>query len=483
MGIPPNTPFATRLSGSARELCLRIRSIVQGAKKRPPVLLAVPVLLLCVLSGSLVAFVAPEKEEKPLAPPPVVHIVDVAPALPEPVRPDPEPVQPNPVPPSEALAALELSSGTFYIAQDPHPTGQTSPYATYIRTAAYWLTSGGTAQIDTGLYFDQSNLYTLRTLHVLGLDCLEVARYRDEHSLDKPIELRLYNLDREDGVPFCTLVVWGDELTYEDVNGDGILDIVGHQYGDWYTRTSGGRILRVLNSWTELPGTGWLVDELTVNGLTFQAVAEDTDILYWLDGDTRTVLGHYSTGALGSADSSFDYLDDGQYDEYITRLTEKPYILGHRVITVAYTLGGRYMIDFYAIDTPEPTFLLSTEEESTRYLDLDGDGVEELILDKGNLFFPQSDTASFHFIFTRGPEGQPLCADLAQVWPEYRPGPDRFDEDGNFVRHSGDNDSHELLFTGPEIMEMITAAGAWSEKMPTWKDITDLAGPRGPRNP
>ena len=33
----PNTPFATRLSGSAKETQLRIRSIFQWKKERPPV--------------------------------------------------------------------------------------------------------------------------------------------------------------------------------------------------------------------------------------------------------------------------------------------------------------------------------------------------------------------------------------------------------------------------------------------------------------
>ena len=33
----PNTPFATRLSGSAKETQLRIHSIFQWKKKRPPV--------------------------------------------------------------------------------------------------------------------------------------------------------------------------------------------------------------------------------------------------------------------------------------------------------------------------------------------------------------------------------------------------------------------------------------------------------------
>ena len=41
----PRSPFATRLSGSARETEIRIRNIFQGPKKRPPV----PMMLLTAL--------------------------------------------------------------------------------------------------------------------------------------------------------------------------------------------------------------------------------------------------------------------------------------------------------------------------------------------------------------------------------------------------------------------------------------------------
>ena len=39
--IPPRSPFATPLSGSARETELRLRSIFQWKKRRPPALLLV----------------------------------------------------------------------------------------------------------------------------------------------------------------------------------------------------------------------------------------------------------------------------------------------------------------------------------------------------------------------------------------------------------------------------------------------------------
>ena len=53
--IPPRSPFSTRLSGSARETELRIRSIFQWKKKRPPVWLMASVGAAILLCGSLVS--------------------------------------------------------------------------------------------------------------------------------------------------------------------------------------------------------------------------------------------------------------------------------------------------------------------------------------------------------------------------------------------------------------------------------------------
>lgn len=49
------TPFSTRLSGSAKETELRLRSIFKWKKKRPPMLLLALVLLIALGSGGLVA--------------------------------------------------------------------------------------------------------------------------------------------------------------------------------------------------------------------------------------------------------------------------------------------------------------------------------------------------------------------------------------------------------------------------------------------
>ena len=51
----PASPFSTRLSGSARETELRIRSIFQWKKKRPPVWLMLVTAMVCLSCGSLVS--------------------------------------------------------------------------------------------------------------------------------------------------------------------------------------------------------------------------------------------------------------------------------------------------------------------------------------------------------------------------------------------------------------------------------------------
>ena len=59
----PRSPFATRLSGSARETELRILNIFQGPKKRPPVLIMLLVALAILSCGWLVS--CQPREEQP----------------------------------------------------------------------------------------------------------------------------------------------------------------------------------------------------------------------------------------------------------------------------------------------------------------------------------------------------------------------------------------------------------------------------------
>ena len=59
----PNTPFATRLSGSAKETQLRIRSIFQWKKERPPVWLFT--LIVIAMLGCFALVVCREQEQSP----------------------------------------------------------------------------------------------------------------------------------------------------------------------------------------------------------------------------------------------------------------------------------------------------------------------------------------------------------------------------------------------------------------------------------
>ncbi len=58
----PRTPFSTPLSGSARETELRIRNIMSGPKKRPPVLFLALVFSVCIFCGNLVSCQVKETE-------------------------------------------------------------------------------------------------------------------------------------------------------------------------------------------------------------------------------------------------------------------------------------------------------------------------------------------------------------------------------------------------------------------------------------
>ena len=51
----PRTPFSTPLSGSAKETEIRIRNIMSGPKRRPPVLFLALVFSVCIFCGNLVS--------------------------------------------------------------------------------------------------------------------------------------------------------------------------------------------------------------------------------------------------------------------------------------------------------------------------------------------------------------------------------------------------------------------------------------------
>ncbi|MCI9309704.1 MAG: hypothetical protein HFF51_01135 [Lawsonibacter sp.] len=58
----PHTPFSTPLSGSAKETEIRIRNIMSGPKRRPPVLFLALVFSVCIFCGNLVSCQVKETE-------------------------------------------------------------------------------------------------------------------------------------------------------------------------------------------------------------------------------------------------------------------------------------------------------------------------------------------------------------------------------------------------------------------------------------
>ena len=59
----PRTPFSTPLSGSAREVELRLKNIFSGPKKRPPILFLVLMFSVCIFCGNLVSCQVSTAEE------------------------------------------------------------------------------------------------------------------------------------------------------------------------------------------------------------------------------------------------------------------------------------------------------------------------------------------------------------------------------------------------------------------------------------
>ena len=67
----PHSPFATRLSGSAKETELRLRNIFQWKKKRPPIIFIAAAILVAVGCGSLIGFTGADvaAEDDPMSGP------------------------------------------------------------------------------------------------------------------------------------------------------------------------------------------------------------------------------------------------------------------------------------------------------------------------------------------------------------------------------------------------------------------------------
>ena len=65
----PRTPFSTPLSGSVKETEMRIRNIMSGPKKRPPLPFLILVFSVCIFCGNLVSCQVAEEGGGPEGPP------------------------------------------------------------------------------------------------------------------------------------------------------------------------------------------------------------------------------------------------------------------------------------------------------------------------------------------------------------------------------------------------------------------------------
>ena len=183
----PKTPYSTRLSGSAKETELRIRSIFQWKKKRPPVMLVVLMAVLAVVfCGGLVAFV-PGYEQIPDG--------------------------------ANVLAALELSDSLVY-ADGPGRS----------QFDLYWLKDGeAPKRLCRFGYWGKSDVQ-LKTMQ-LGEHCYLLVQYESHYPVAffwNYKEFTNFFYLPEDGAPLYTLQIEGD-FYLKDISGDGVNEIVHYR--------------------------------------------------------------------------------------------------------------------------------------------------------------------------------------------------------------------------------------------------------------
>ena len=203
----PNTPFSTRLSGSAKETELRLRSIFQWKKKRPPAVAVLLAVLAVVFCGGLVAFV-PDYEQIPDG--------------------------------ADVLAALELSDSLVYA------DGSGNSHFDLI-----WVEEGQEPKFICRLgYWGKSDV-TFKEVQ-LGQKNYLLVQYKSHYPdaffwIYKKFTNFFYL--PEDGAPLYTLQIEGD-FRFKDLSEDGVDEIVhdknySKRVGRGYRATSDGRLLEV----------------------------------------------------------------------------------------------------------------------------------------------------------------------------------------------------------------------------------------------
>lgn len=203
----PRTPFSTRLSGSAKETELRLRSIFQWEKKRPPAVVVLLAVLAVVFCGGLVVFV-PDYEQIPDG--------------------------------ADVLAALELSDSLVY-AEGPGNS----------HFDLVWVKEGQEPKLLCRLgYWGKSDVQ-LKKVQLGQQNYLLVqyeSHYPDAFFWNYKKFTNFFYLP-EDGAPLYTLQIEGD-FYFKDLSGDGADEIVHYKdyskriAGIGYRATSDGRLLK-----------------------------------------------------------------------------------------------------------------------------------------------------------------------------------------------------------------------------------------------
>lgn len=233
----PRSPLATALSGSAKEVELRIRNIVQGPKKRPSTWFLALVFLSILSCGNLVGCQPVEKSE----PDPSDHASS------------PDFVSTS-EPPAKPLLSLAYGDGTFYLMEeDPRP-GQ-EPVTDTVAVLYYDSPTLGLREITVLDYGPGHPYWSAVSLEpftdVLGYDGIVFGHDVGTawHSID-------YYAVTDEGV-FLMAPCYND-VWQQDLDGDGEQELLSNYhnmgYLDMYQRQSDGQIVCY-----QLNSTAWRV--------------------------------------------------------------------------------------------------------------------------------------------------------------------------------------------------------------------------------
>ena len=507
----PRSPFATRLSGSARETELRILNIFQGPKKRPPVPIMILAALLILSCGWLVSCQPMEPEISP-DPAASVSTADDFQA-------------PTSSGSGTVLSSLTLltsgGAGEFYLSEQEPADGQEAVTET-VAALHYRSSALGDNVLYTLDYGPDHPYWYAVSLEafsgVLGYDgavfSYDIGAAWHAYDYFAVTENSVFLLAR------CFNDVWT-----QDLDGDGTEELLSNYhnmgYLDVYQRSGNGHVsvTQVNTSCHGLVGAPqgtWLQFSRSEEPGKFTACwfdkggAEHTDVLpgsfishaalhafhyeapngqqgqfYWEDfqspGDPTsepyTVSAYWDPSEKGNQQQKLFTLDfsGSPVISYNTdgilpfpQLGLEPFtdILGQDGVIFTYDKGGRQVQHFFCVDEHGQANPLALCDPGWQAGDLDGDGV-------GELWSLSEDGRHFYFYHV-DPEvgGQPRFAfvcGLSGNAPEAFRNFDRAfqNPDGSFslVDSSG---TLNAVFSAAELLAYINEYNAWFDQIPDW---------------